>query len=201
MRSSFFSPASQTAYPELRRRKAERLSAAPLEPGLAQGAVWDELTAKSARLGVDSPTRAHGDIFRSREHELVALRGAFPLTAGQSGAVFALGERICVDYVSRPDAFARLYPKLLQGYLLDALEHLNGPVASDEALEAVLAELESVPRSRTASVALGEDVRFRGERLVGSGLELELELIQLCAFSSDGAIPVQARIRRPSRRR
>ena len=38
---------------ELRRLKAERLSAAPLEPGVAQGAVWEELTAKSARLRVD----------------------------------------------------------------------------------------------------------------------------------------------------
>ena len=85
--------------------------------------------------------------------------------------------------------------------LLDAIELLDGPVASGEALEEFLSELRSVPRSRTASVALGDDVRFRGQRVVGSGLELEHELIQLCAFSSDGAIPVQARIRRPSRRR
>src|SRR5437764_8627775 len=33
-RSEFFAAAPHTAYPELRRRKAERLTAAPLEPGL-----------------------------------------------------------------------------------------------------------------------------------------------------------------------
>ena len=45
------------------------------------------------------------------------LRQAFPLVPGQSGAALALGDgQLCLDYVSRPAAFARLYPKLLDGY-------------------------------------------------------------------------------------
>jgi len=35
-RTHFFAPAPSTAYPELRRRKAERLYSAPAEPGAAQ---------------------------------------------------------------------------------------------------------------------------------------------------------------------
>src|SRR5256885_7264429 len=39
-RSSFFSSARHAAYPELRRRKAEQLSAEPFERGAGQSVVW-----------------------------------------------------------------------------------------------------------------------------------------------------------------
>ncbi len=56
-------------------------------------------------------------------------------------------------------------------------------------------------RARQPSAGLGEDVRLRGERVLGSGLELEGELIQLSAFrSDDGGRRAFGRIARPSRR-
>src|ERR671923_687163 len=84
-RSASFAAARHAAYPELRRRKAEQLSAEPLARGVAQAAVWDELAAKAGRHGVDSPTGASADIYRGREDGLAALRRAFPLVPGQSG--------------------------------------------------------------------------------------------------------------------
>jgi hypothetical protein len=55
-------------------------------------------------------------------------------------------ERLCLDYVSRPDAFARLYPKLLEGYLLDALEVVEGRPAGDfDAFIAAIAEGSTRP--------------------------------------------------------
>jgi hypothetical protein len=47
--------------------------------------------------------------------------GWSPLAPGQSRALVAVGGDVCVDVLSRPDAFARLYAKVLDGYLLDAL--------------------------------------------------------------------------------
>jgi hypothetical protein len=174
-----------------------RLSAAPLALGLAQSAVWDEVRAKSERHGVHSPTGAQRDIFEARERDLRALRDAFPLAPGQSGALFALGERVCLDYVSRPESFARLYPKLLEGYLLDALERLDGKPNLEP--EGFVAAVEEAARSRRPSAGLGEDVRLRGAGVVGSGLELDGELIQLCAFTAEEA-PQSTRIARPTRR-
>ena len=107
-RSAHFAAAAHTAHPDLRRRKAQTLAAEPMALGLAQSEVWDEVRAKSARLGVHSPTGAQADVFRSREHELRELERAFPLQPGQCGAVLALGDDLCLDYVSRPDAFAPL---------------------------------------------------------------------------------------------
>lgn len=64
---------------------------------------------------------------RSRRNgeRLRALGKAFPLQTGQCGAVLAIGNDLCLDGVSRPDAFTLLWPKLRTGYLLDALERLD----------------------------------------------------------------------------
>src|SRR6266550_4556841 len=158
-RSSFFSSAQHTAYPELRRQKAEQLSAKPFERGAAQSAVWSEVRGKSARHKVASPTLAQSDIFEQHEKDLGALRKCFALQPGQSGAVFAVGGRVCLDYLSRPDAFARLYPKLLNGYLLDAIEWLDHSPTGFEELAAFYLATEGAPRSRRPSAALGEEMR------------------------------------------
>ncbi len=180
-RSRHFAPSAHAAYPELRRRKALRLSPAPLERGIAQGEVWHEVAAKSARMRVDSPTRAQADIFEQHGDLLAALKDSFPLAPGQAGALFALGERRCLDYVSRPTAFAHLYPKLLHGYLLDAIERLDGAPARE--LEPFLDAIARAPRARRASAGLGDDVRIADDEVVGSGLELNGELVQLCVFA------------------
>jgi hypothetical protein len=200
-RSAAFAAADHTAYPELRRRKAELLSADPLVQGLAQHGVSAEVSAKADRLQAAAPTLAQADIFTSRADELGVLRRAFPLVAGQSGAIFAVGPNtVTLDYVSQPRAFQLLYPKLLDGYLLDAIERLDGEAANCRALESFVERIEAAPRSRRRSVGLGNDVRLRAQRIVGSALEIDDELVQLSAFSADDSGEVKTRVARPSRR-
>lgn len=200
-RSAAFAAADHTAYPELRRRKAELLSADPLAQGLAQHGVWAEVSAKVDRLQAAAPTRAQADVFTSRDDQLRALRHAFPLVAGQTGAIFALGpDALTLDYVSQPHAFQLLYPKLLEGYLLDAIERLDGEAANRRAVESFAERIEAAPRSRRRSVGLGDDVRLRAQRIVGSALEIDDELVQLSAFSADDSGEVKTRVARPSRR-
>lgn len=66
--------------------------------------------------------------------------------------------------------------------------------------DAFLAALADAPRRRGPSAGLGEDVRLRADGVVGSGLEFEGELVQLCAFSSEDR-GATTRIMRPSARR
>jgi len=64
-----FAPAPQAAYPELRRLKNERVRerlAAGEPPRAAQGEVWQEIAAKSARHGARSDTGALHDVFEHR---------------------------------------------------------------------------------------------------------------------------------------
>jgi hypothetical protein len=117
----------------------------------------------------------------------------------RTGALFALGGRLCLDYASRPDAFERLYPKLLHGYLLDAIEQLDGTPTNEDRLAAFTEAIFDAPCSRPPSAGLGVDLRLAADTLVASGLELEGELIQLCAFTSITR-GTQSRISPPSRR-
>ncbi len=124
------------------------------------------------------------------------------LAPGQCGAVLALGDDLCLDAVSRPDAFALLWPKLRAGYLLDALERLDGRATSVERISSFVDEVAAARATRGPSAGLGEDVRLRGNGVIGSGLELDGETIQLSAFTSDDAGErAFGRIARPSRRR
>ena len=202
--SDGFSAARHTVSPEIRARKEAALRFEPLARGLAQSEVWDAVAAKAARLGVDSPTGAQADTFTASAQELDSLRLAFPLQAGQAGALLALaGRAVCLDYVSRPDAFARLYPKLLDGYLLDALERLDRPAVLVEPLEGFVSALAGASTVRRPSAGRGEDLRLRGQRVAGCGLELDGELIQLSAFAANddrAGEPHPGRIARPSRR-
>jgi hypothetical protein len=96
----------------------------------------------------------------------------------------ALGrERLCVDYVSRPSAFVQLYSKLLDGALLDALDQLDRKPAPADALAPFVEQVEAAPRERRPSAGLGHDIRLATETVIGSGLELDAELLQLSAFA------------------
>ena len=199
--SSVFRSGSHVSHARLRRMKAEAQAARPMARGVAQNVVWNEVHERLDALLVDSPTGASSDLYRSRERELRAIEDAFSGQPGQCGAILGLGDDMCVDIVSRPDAFARLWPKLRAGYLLDALEHVDGRPTPFAVLPTFAGWVDSAEQTRQPSVGLGEDVRLRAERIIGSGLDLDGELLQLSAFTSrDGGRRAFGRIARPSAR-
>lgn len=93
------------------------------------------------------------------------------------------------------------------GYRLDGrscFHHEDGYVQSapTDSIRKFVDETTTAPVTRQPSVGLGEDMRLRAARVVGSGLELDGELLQLSAFTSeDGGARAFGRIARPSRRR
>ena len=119
-------PGSHVSHAHLRRRKAEAQAAQPMARGIAQSEVWGELRETAGCGCRRLADRCELRPVPRRERDLRALEDAFPAQPGQCGAVLGLGDDMCVDVVSRPDAFARLWPKLRAGYLLDALERLDG---------------------------------------------------------------------------
>jgi hypothetical protein len=201
-RSARMTSGGHVSHAHLRRRKAEMLAAQPLARGIAQGEVWDEVQAKASRMGSFSPTGAAADTYRDNSASLAELEPLFPLEPGQCGAVLALSGNLCLDWVSRPDAFAQLWPKLRRGYLLDALEALDSESMEEGTIAGFVDAIGAASAGRQRSAGLGEDIRLRGGGVIGSGLELDRELIQLSAFTSaDAGERAFGRIARPSRRR
>ena len=188
--------------PRVRRVKAQHLAGAPARPGAAQGAVWEEVSRREAELGAASPTSAHQDLFAARAADVERVSGAFRPAPGQCGMAMAIeGRVLCLDYVSRAEAFVRLFPKLLAGYALDAIGRLDGPVVGRETFERFVDGLAERQPTRRPSVGLGEDLRLAGPGSIGSGLMLDGELIQLSAYATDEGPgrPVAAPSRRRSR--
>ncbi len=190
------------SHAQLRRRKAEAQAAQPLARGVAQSEVWDELHEKSLRMSVDSPTGASADIYRAHERDLRALEDAFPAQPGQCGAIFAIGDDVCLD--------ARLATGRVRAPVAEAPRRLPARRARAARREAdAVRGIRALPRGygtrRAEPAAVGRarrGLRLRGEHVIGSGLELEGELIQLSAFrSEDGGQRAFGRIARPSRRR
>ena len=199
--SKSFAPARHISNAELRRRKAAALADAPLARGAAQETVWASVHELSERMGVRSPTRAHRDVFLAREHELASLEPAFEVEPRQCGVVLGLGDELCLDAVSRPDAFALLWPKLRAGYLLDALERLDGRPTETKRVLGFLDEVAEAPVVRRPSIGRGSELHLRGPGVLGSGVELDGETVQLSGFTAEGERGrTVGRIARPSRR-
>lgn len=203
-----FTPAPQAAYPALRRLKNEAARANTMrghEPRAAQGEVWSEVAAKSARLETASTTGAMHDVFEGRRDRLDEFVSAITLHEGQTGAIAAIGGKATVlDHVSRPDVFAALHGPLVQGYALDALEASDEAPVDDDAVGAFLRAVLASRLSEHDGVGLGRDVRFADRGVSGAGLVAGDEVVQVSGFAADarggaGATP-GTRIRRPSRR-
>ena len=153
-------------------------------------------------MGVHSPTGANRDTFEAYGDRLRELEDAFPLEPGQCGAVLAIGDDLCLDSVSRPDAFARAVaeaPRRLPARRARAARPAADRRRADRGF---VDEVAAARATRGPSAGLGEDVRLRGPGVIGSGLELDGEMIQLSAFTSeDDGTRAFGRIARPSHRR
>src|SRR5919201_302666 len=180
-RSGRFAVASHAANPELRRRKAVTLHDAPTARGIAQNEVWDTVAATAAEAGVASRTGAHADTFAARRTTIDEIATAFPLQPGQCGAIVLLPSSACLDYVSRPDAWAGLSPRLLRGYLFDSVAAAVGGAPSPNAAEGLVASLAGATATRRPSPGRGEDVRAAAKGVTMTGLEVEGELVQVSA--------------------
>jgi hypothetical protein len=84
--------------------------------------------------------------------------------------------------------------------MLDALEQLDRPGAGEKDISGFVVEIGSAPTTRRASAGLGHDLRLESAGVIGSGLELDGELLQLSGFTSGRERRAFGRIARPSRR-
>ena len=199
--SDAFGSARHISHSHLRRRKAEMLAAQPLALGLAQGDVWDEVREKQDADG--RPLRPRRTATRSRRTRRGSRARGSRSRSPRAVRRRARGRR-------RPLPRRRLAARRVRAPLAEAPRRLPARRARAarrprdiRRADLRLRRRASATRAtRGPSAGLGEDVRLRGARVIGSGLELDGETIQLSAFTSDdGGARAFGRIARPSARR
>jgi hypothetical protein len=158
-RSRRFESPGRVAYPTLRHAGHT----------LGQEGVWRDLHAKSIRLGATSATDAAEAMYTRYQRRLDEYVAALPCRAGQCGSLVAIaGAVVCLDLISRPDVHARVYPNLVRGYALDAVEAPAEPLPA-MAAEDALTEIAEAPRERvqTEGAGGGRLLRLRSDRVRG----------------------------------
>ena len=129
--------------------------------------------------GRSTPHRANADGFAARSTEIDDIARMLAPEPGQCGVVASLpGGGWCLDAVSRPAFSARLYRKLVAGYVYDVLDQPGAPAPAEHALDA----LRQCWLTRRPSVALGEDLRLEGRGRDRQRPGVDGELVQLSGY-------------------
>ena len=196
-RSRSFSSSSRTHFAAGRAAKSAQVSASLLRDGVAradQSQVWQEIAAKSVRLQTSSATDAMAEMFEAQAGAVESFVRELPVADGQVGAVFILnGEPAGVDLFDCPSTFRSLFPKILRGYALDAIDDRSSRVPP-ESTSAVAIE-EGVTRGKQFMRAVldagrkpfdapgvGATWRLSAPQVSGGGLTFNGNVIHMSAF-------------------
>lgn len=165
--SGSFASGERTLYARGRAAKMEQVSmrlAANMGPRSDQGAIWDDIAQKSARLGVRSHTGAASEMYESRRGTSEEFRRAIRWQKGQVGALFAInGEIAGIDVFESSAVLVKVMPKLVESYALDAIdvEVANEAHLPLQHVQGFLEQLGSAKAQAFAAVGQGEDLRYR----------------------------------------
>ena len=184
-RSKTFRSSGRSLYASVRRQKLEDVhySLLRLRRHVSnQGALWSKLADRATQLKIQSPTGAMGDVFDCYSETLAVCRTVFAAQSGQVGALVYLGSKWSgLEVLAGPRIFANAWPRLLSGYVMDAVEadvvDSPGARACNELRAVLEAEAEVFP-----GVGLGEEYRFHDRGVVGAALVAEETLAHLAAF-------------------
>lgn len=191
-RTPEFGSARRSMSAAMRKKKSETIVASLEYDGSFssdQATVWAEIDEKYARMETaPSPTLAMSDLYEAHRHSSEDYLKAFHPVDNQVGmVVFIDGEMAGVELLCKFDTFRQTYGKLVQSYVMDALETL--PSKEKPQTRPSLARARSVLESagnasteKRKSVALGQDVRLESEEVVGAGLEFDGHLLQMSIF-------------------
>src|SRR5262249_11321732 len=151
-----------------------------------QSEVWEDIDRMSADLKVASATSSMSDLYESYSTDLDECVQKLSPVKGQIGAAFAInGEIIGFDLFDRASTLAKLLPKLVSSYAIQALSRRAAEGDKAPRAEAVLELLDAVSNSQGRSFTAtgeGEDVRIEEAGLSAAALVAKGRLIHLCGF-------------------
>jgi len=170
----------------LRGQKIEQVArsyAAMRRPVANQAAVWDEVALGLHKVGSHSRTGAMRDAYIKRQEDLAQAEERFRSPAdGAVGTVALFGGRAaCADVFDQPGTLGAYYPRLVRSYMLEALSASAASPALDSAQELLRGPLKA-ERTPFRSPGLGEDVRIRGNGVVGAALVCDRVVVHTALF-------------------
>jgi hypothetical protein len=156
-------------------------------PTSKQGEVWGEVGRKLCAVGSVSPSQELQQAYADHANRVNDFIGHLHVPEGCNGVLFVLAGKISgADVFDKPETLAKLWPKLVKSYVLDALEMQGTPAKRVEPDE-VRRWVQSAGQAKSEafkSPGLGEDVRLEGDDLVGAGLVVDDHPVHVELFTS-----------------
>jgi hypothetical protein len=207
VQSDEFRPGGNVLFSHCRAARASQVTESMRATGSRrsdQQAVWEDIAHMAERMEAPSPTHRMSAAYERHAVSLDEYAAAFAAQPEQIGMVYAIaGGQSGADIFDHPATFARLFPKLLKSYALDALDAAGGGPGPDSAARDLLSRACAAPTCVDSAVGLGKDVRFVGGEVSGGALWAEGRYVHVCAFAVNGSKApgkFETRLSRPSRR-
>ncbi len=190
-RSSQFGSAGSSSHSALRKMmhahstEGYRSSGTPTSK---QVEVWQEVDRKLAESSSKSQSQVLQQAYEDTEQVLGDVVAQLGAPEGACGAVFAYGGRIVgFDLFDQPATLARLWPKLIRAYAIDA-HYASGtaPVTRD-VVETWVRGAATAKEEVFKSPGVGNDVRLEAPQLVGACLLVDDQPVHVEVFA-EGAV-------------
>jgi hypothetical protein len=177
----------------------------------SQGEVWAEVSKSNADLGIVTGTDRFDAVYEDEtvqdqlEEYRRGLETAVPaLKPDAIGVAVAVGGRlVCVDVFSSPAMFRKMWPRLLESYVVDALARQPGGKTMAADISDFLGRAATAPLVSQPTVGSGQLLRIDGADLAGSALVSGAEVVHMDLFpdAETGSSPLRLDIRRSGSQR
>lgn len=151
-----------------------------------QSSIWQAVDRGQRAHGVVSPTACLGDSFRARARDLARDKPRLAYADGASGlAATSDGKIVSIDLFDRPSTCARLWSRLVDALVIDAVEPaFVGTRATATAVYDALDQLQGATWTSVAPIGLGDEARaLDAGGLVASMLGQHGRIIHLGAIA------------------
>jgi hypothetical protein len=146
--------------------------------GSDQGAVWAEVSRQMHSLGTESATMAMADTMTAHKPHIDRHVAEVPYAEGAAGLAVAVGGKVVsVDLFDSPETCRKVWPRIVSGVALDAMEEQATATASADDVTAALAGLKSEPWKVVPAAGAGEEQRSDSAKWHGSVLTLNGNLV------------------------
>lgn len=152
-----------------------------------QNEVWIIVENFMKESNTPSPTKALDEIYRTRNHDFMPyIKALSKLNSGQKGnIVFMNGKFLAMDFISLPEVYRSVYPKLLKSYVMEAMLQQKKQNKTDSSFDTNkpgdFFRTDKIDRYK--SPGKGYTCRVHGESFSGSYLTYRNEIIHLALFS------------------
>lgn len=146
--------------------------------GSDQGAVWNEVSRQMRSVGSTSDTMAMADTMEHHKPYVERHVAEVPYAEGAAGLAVAIGGKlVSVDLFDAPETCRKVWPRVVSGMALDAMEEQSAAGISPEEVTVAVASLQTEPWKEVPAAGAGEEQRSESAKWHGSVLTLNGNLV------------------------